>query len=270
MQLFPKNGRGAKVEKCFYKQSRLAYIEFFMNSGNPTLQPAAFKELAPAADGAVMTLSGTVSRAATLLLLVILGTSFTWSQAAAPLGQMLTIGGAIGGFILAMVTVFKKTWSPFTAPVYALLQGLFLGGFSAIYNAQLNGIVLQAVMLTFGTLAAMLFLYQTRLIRVTNTFRMVVFGATAGILVVYLASFIMGFFGMQVPYLHDSSPVSIGISLVIVVVAALNLAMDFDLIEQGIGAAPRYMEWYCAFGLIVTLIWLYLEILRLLAKLSRR
>jgi uncharacterized YccA/Bax inhibitor family protein len=242
-----------------------------MNSGNPTLQPAAFKQLAPAADGAVMTLSGTVSRSATLLLLVILGTSFTWSQAATPLGQMVMIGGAIGGFIMAMVTIFKKTWSPFTAPVYALLQGLFLGGISGIYNAQFNGIVLQAVMLTFGTLAAMLFLYQTRIIRVTNTFRAVVFGATAGILVMYLASFVMGFFGVHMPFLHDSSPMSIGISVVIVIVAALNLAMDFDLIEQGIAAgAPRYMEWYCAFGLMVTLIWLYLEILRLLAKLNRR
>lgn len=242
-----------------------------MNSGNPTLQPAAFKDLAPAASGAVMTLSGTIARSATLLLLVILGTTFTWSQAATPVGQMVTIGGAIGGFIVAMVTIFKKTWAPFTSPLYALLQGLFLGGVSAIYNAQFEGIVLQAVMLTFGTLAAMLFLYQTRIIRVTNTFRAVVFGATAGILVMYLASFVMSFFGVSMTFLHDSSPMSIGISVVIVIVAALNLAMDFDLIEQGIAArAPGYMEWYCAFGLMVTLIWLYLEILRLLAKLNRR
>lgn len=218
-----------------------------------------------------MTLSGTIARSATLLLLVILGTTFTWSQAATPVGQMVTIGGAIGGFIVAMVTIFKKTWAPFTSPLYALLQGLFLGGVSAIYNAQFEGIVLQAVMLTFGTLAAMLFLYQTRIIRVTSTFRAVVFGATAGILVMYLASFVMSFFGVSMTFLHDSSPMGIGISVVIVIVAALNLAMDFDLIEQGIAArAPRYMEWYCAFGLMVTLIWLYLEILRLLAKLNRR
>jgi uncharacterized YccA/Bax inhibitor family protein len=242
-----------------------------MNSGNPTLQPAAFENLAPAASGARMTLSGTILRSATLLLLVILGTTFTWQQYQTGLGQMLMIGGAIGGLILALITIFKKTWAPVTAPIYALLQGLFIGGISAVYNAQSQGIVLQAVMLTFGTLAAMLLLYQTRIIRVNDTFRTVVFVATAGIMVLYLVSFVMSFFGASIPFLHDSSPLGIGVSVVIVIIAALNLAMDFDLIEKGTeAAAPRYMEWYCAFGLMVTLIWLYLEILRLLSKINRR
>lgn len=242
-----------------------------MNSGNPTLQPAAFQNLAPVASGATMTLSGTITRSATLLLLVILGTTFTWNQFQTGLGMGLMIGGAIGGFIVAMITIFKKTWASFTAPVYALLQGLFLGGISAMYNAQFQGIVLQAVMLTFGTLAAMLLLYQTRIIRVNDTFRTVVFAATAGIVVLYLASFVMGLFGASIGFLHDSTPLGIGISVVIVIIAALNLALDFDLIEKGVEAsAPRYMEWYCAFGLMVTLIWLYLEILRLLSKLNRR
>jgi len=241
-----------------------------MNSGNPTLQPAAFKDLAAAPSGAQMTLTGTVAKSAILLMLVIFGSTFSWGLATTPTGGILTWGGMVAGLVVALVTIFKKTWAPITSPIYALFQGLFLGGISAMYNAQSEGIVLQAIMLTFGTLAGMLFLYQTGIIKVTDKFRTVVVSATVGILLFYVVSLVLNLFGVGVPLLHGTGMLSIGISLFIVGIAALNLALDFDLIDNGIASgAPRYMEWYCAFGLMVTLIWLYLEILRLLAKLRR-
>lgn len=216
-----------------------------------------------------MTVSGTINKSAVLLLLVILAGSFTWN--ASGLSSVLTIGGAIGGFIVAMVTIFKKTWAPVTAPIYAILQGLFLGGISAMYNTQFEGLPLQAVMLTFGVMAAMLFLYQTRIIRVTEKLRLGIVAATAGIALFYIVSLVLGFFGINVPMIHDSGMLGIGFSLFVVGIAAMNLVLDFDFIENGVrAAAPRYMEWYAAFGLMVTLIWLYLEVLRLLAKLQRR
>ncbi|MFV0338406.1 MAG: Bax inhibitor-1/YccA family protein [Chthoniobacterales bacterium] len=240
-----------------------------MPSSNPTLRPATFESI-ERSTGPVMSLSGTINRSAILLLLVILGASFTWSNTS-QYAQILTFGGAIAGFILAMVTIFKMQWSPYTSPVYALCQGLFLGGISAMYNAQSQGIVVQAVMLTFGVFAAMLFLYQARIIRVNNTFRTVITAAIGGIVLVYLVSLGLSFFGIKMPLLNDASPIGIGISLFIVGIAALSLALDFDTIEKGIEAQmPRYMEWYCAFGLMVSLIWLYLEILRLLSKINRR
>jgi len=240
-----------------------------MISSNPTLRPSTFESVA-GTSGPVMTLTGTINKSAILLLLVILGASFTWNTTQG-MWQILTFGGMIVGFILAMVTVFKMTWAPFTAPPYALFQGLFLGGISALYNQQFEGIVLQAVMLTFGIMAAMLLLYQTGVIKVNDTFRTVIVSAMGGIFLVYMASFIMSFFGVQMPFLHDASPLGIGISIVIVIVASLNLAISFDLVDRGVaGGAPRFMEWYCAFSLMVALIWLYLEILRLLSKLNRR
>jgi uncharacterized YccA/Bax inhibitor family protein len=158
-----------------------------------------------------------------------------------------------------------------TAPVYAVLEGLFLGGISAFYEAQFQGIVIQAVGLTFGTLAALLLAYKSGMIRATENFKLGVAAATGGIMLVYLVSLGMSFFGMRMPYLHESGPLGIGISVFIVVIAALNLVLDFDFIEQGAAqGAPKYMEWYAAFGLLVTLIWLYLEILRLLSKLRSR
>lgn len=217
-----------------------------------------------------MTITGTVSKTAILLALVMFSATFTWNLQG-PLAFPLMIGGAIGGLIVALVTVFKKEWSPVTAPLYALLQGLFLGGISAIYNQQTNGIVLQAVMLTFGVMAAMLFLYQSGIIKVTDKFRLMIVAATGGIMLVYLVTLGLGFFGISVPFIHGSGTVGIVFSLFVVGIAALNLALDFDTIDRGVSAgAPRYLEWYCAFGLMVTLIWLYLEILRLLSKLQRR
>ena len=178
----------------------------------------------------------------------------------------LGIGG-IAGFVVALVTVFKKNWAAVTGPLYAAAEGLFLGGFSALMEAQYPGIVLQAVGLTFGTLFGLLVAYKSGLIRATENFKLGVVAATGGIFVVYLATMGLGFFGVHIPYIHQSGWIGIGFSLFVVIVAALNLVLDFDFIERGAqSGAPHYMEWYAAFGLMVTLIWLYIEILRLLAK----
>ena len=179
--------------------------------------------------------------------------------------------GALGGFIVAMVTVFKKTWAPLTAPIYALLEGLVLGGISALTELRFPGVPMQAVGLTFGTLVALLLAYRSGMIRVTDNFRLGVVAATGGIALFYVATIVMGLFGVRFPPVFGAGPLGIGISVFVVIVAALNLVLDFDLIESGARAgAPKYMEWYGAFALMVTLIWLYLEILRLLSKLRSR
>jgi len=179
--------------------------------------------------------------------------------------------GAIGGLILAIATIMKKQWAPITAPIYAGLEGLFIGGISAFFELNYPGIVMQAIMLTFGTLAALLVVYKSGLISVTQNFRMGVAAATGGIFLIYMASFIMSFFGAGIPLIHSSGMFGIGFSLVVIVIAALNLVLDFDFIERGSQmGVPKYMEWYGAFALIVTLIWLYIEILRLLSKLRGR
>ena len=182
----------------------------------------------------------------------------------------LLIGG-IGGLILALVTVFKREWAGFTAPAYAVCEGLALGGISAMFEMKFPGLVMQAVALTFGTLFCLLMAYKTRIIRVTEKFKLGVFVATAAIGLLYLVSFVLGFFHIQVPFMVGSSLISIGFSLFVVGIAALNLVLDFDFIEQGAEAgAPKYMEWFGAFGLMVTLVWLYIEMLQLLAKLRGR
>jgi uncharacterized YccA/Bax inhibitor family protein len=219
-----------------------------------------------------MTVAGTTVKTGILLSLAILTAGFTWSLTLAGGAVMpWIIGGVIGGLVLGMVTVFKPTWSPVTAPCYALAEGLFLGGISAMYSTQYHGIVVQAVMLTFGTMLTLLVAYGLGLVRATEKFKAGVCAATGGICLVYLVSFVMSFFGTSIPYIHGSGMVGIGFSLFVVVIAALNLVLDFDFIERGAEAnAPKYVEWYGAFGLMVTLVWLYIEILRLLAKLSRR
>jgi len=167
--------------------------------------------------------------------------------------------------------VFKQEWAPVTAPLYALVKGLALGAISAMYNHMFEGIVLQAVMLTFGTLFAMLFAYRSGLVKATENFKMGVVAATGGIMLVYLATIVLGLFGINIPMIHESGLIGIGFSLFVVVIAALNLVLDFDLIETGVErGAPRYMEWYGAFALMVTLVWLYVEFLRLLSKLQSR
>jgi len=181
------------------------------------------------------------------------------------------LGGAIGGLVFAIATIFKKEWAPVTAPMYALTEGFFLGAISAIFEHRFPGIVMQAVMLTFGTLFALLFAYRSGLIKATENFKLGVVAATGGIALVYLASIVLSFFDIRVPFIHESGVIGIGFSLFVVVIAALNLVLDFDFIESGVEQkAPKYMEWYGAFGLMVTLVWLYVEFLRLLSKLQSR
>jgi uncharacterized YccA/Bax inhibitor family protein len=250
-----------------------------MRSGNPALGENTFLDIGSgrvvSRDGSTMTLNGTVNKSGILLALILLTASYTWSlyegpQSASTLMPWVMMGG-IGGFVLALITVFKKTWAPVTAPVYALLEGLFLGGISAMFEASYPGIVMQAVGLTFGTLAALLMAYRSGLIRATENFKLGVVAATGGIFLLYLVNFGMSFFGKSIPFIHESGWLGIGFSAFVVTIAALNLVLDFDFIENGVDqGAPKYMEWYGAFGLMVTLVWLYLEILRLLAKLQSR
>jgi len=249
-------------------------------SANPALNKNTFKTFSyPATDQKVMTLQGTVNRILIMLVLVILAAAYTWKlffgaldpATGASSVMIWMIGGAIGGLITALVTIFKKTWAPITAPLYAVLEGLFLGGVSALFEAQYPGIVIQAVALTFGTLLALLMAYKSGLIKPTENFKLGVVAATGGIFFVYLISFILGFFGIHIGFIHGNGLFGIGFSLFVIIIAALNLVLDFDFIESGAKAgAPKYMEWYAAFGLIVTLIWLYLEFLRLLAKIASR
>lgn len=243
-------------------------------TGNPTLNQNTFTDVPAARQGMAMTIQGTVNKTSILLVLVTIAASFTWRMYfTGEISEVMpwTMGGAIVGFIVSMVTVFKKEWSPVTAPLYAICEGLFIGGFSSILEARYPGIVLQAVMLTFGTLAALLGAYKTRLIVASDNFKRGVFAATGGIALVYLVTMVLGFFHINVPFIYGSGMLSIGISLFVVVIAAMNLVIDFDFIEQGVAAgAPRYLEWYAGFSLLVTLVWLYLEIIRLLSKLNRR
>ena len=251
-----------------------------MRSGNPALRADTFLDAGSGAlirgDAGTMTLNGTVNKTAILLVLTLAGALFTWAQFSAAMaagnpGAVMPYvwGGAIGGFIVALVTVFKKQWAPVTAPLYAALEGLFLGAVSAMFELRFPGIVMQAVGLTFGTLAALLMAYRSGLIKATENFKLGVVAATGGIALLYLVQLGLGLFGFKgMSFIHDSSLIGIAFSGFVVVVAALNLVLDFDFIESGVEAgAPKYMEWYGAFGLMVTLVWLYIEFLRLLGKL---
>lgn len=244
-----------------------------METSNPVLQTNTFKK-APGtlAFGETMTVQGTIGKTALLLMLVVVSSAWTWSlfiksgSNPAAMNPWL-IGGAIGGLVLALITTFKQTWAPITAPLYAAAQGLFIGGLSAIMELSFPGIVMQAATLTFGTLAAMLFLYQAKIIKVTETFKMIVATATGGIFIAYLITFGLSFFNIQVPLIFGNGIVGIGFSLFVIGIAALNFVLDFDFIEKGSRqGAPKYMEWYGAFALMVTMIWLYVEFLRLLSK----
>lgn len=237
-------------------------------SGNPTLSEKLFQQNAQAVPaGQQMTISGTANKIGILFLILLIGASISWYMPS----QLFIWGGAIGGFIVAMVTVFKKEWSPVTAPLYAGLEGLFLGAISMVYASAYDGIVFNAVALTIGIFAAMLMIYRSGLISVTHKFRMGIVAATGGVALVYFASIILGFFGINLSLVTGTGMWGIGFSLLVIVIAAMNLVLDFDLIDRGAEAgAPKYFEWYTAFGLIVTLVWLYIEILRLLSKLQRR
>lgn len=238
-----------------------------LRSGNPVLSKKTFTKTLSSSDE--MTIEGTVNKTAISLLLLVWTGYFTFDV----ISPVLLIGSGIGGFILAIVTIFKKEWAPITVPLYAILEGALLGGISYMYNSTYNGIVTNAILLTVGILVSLLIAYRSGYIKATENFKLGIFAATGGIAIVYFINFIMGFFGsgLGVMSINNASPLSIGFSIVVVIVASLNLVLDFDFIEEGAEkGAPKYMEWYGAFGLLVTLIWLYLEILRLLAKLNSR
>ncbi|RYZ30656.1 MAG: Bax inhibitor-1/YccA family protein [Chitinophagaceae bacterium] len=245
--------------------------------GNPAMSEKTFEQVQHF-EGEVMTVKGTMNKFGLMFIMLLGGASFTWSmfyQAGAAAVMPWMWGSLIGGFVLSLVIIFKKTWAPYLALGYGLLEGLFLGAISAFYDYafadKYPSIIMHAVLLTFGCAAAMYILYKTGVIRATNTFKKVIFTATAGIAMFYLIAIVLRLFGIEMPYLHENGPVGIGISLFIVAIAALNLILDFDMMDQGAQqGAPKYFEWYCAFGLMVTIVWLYLEILRLLSKLNSR
>ncbi len=251
-------------------------------SSNPVLGQSAFSKVQAGTQADVMTVEGAVNKTGLMFLILAFAAAFTWRKFfgvfdyGSPEGAFSSvapwvIGGGIGGFIVAMVTVFSPRYSNITAPIYAVLEGLFLGGISAFFEAQYPGLVMRAVALTFGVFFIMLFMFRSGKIRATGKFRMAVLAATGGIALVYFISFIAGLFGASFGFLHGNSLFSIGFSLVVVGIAALNLILDFDFIQRGADSrAPKIMEWYGAFGLMVTLVWLYIEILRLLSKVASR
>ena len=253
-------------------------MELF-KSGNPALSEKRFKDTVlgdVVTHENAMTVKGTLQKFGFLFLMV-LGTSFySWKEFAEGGNvQPLIYTGAFGGLVVAIVLMFKKEWSPYLAPAYALLEGLFLGAISAYYQyafaEQAPGIVINAIGLTFGTAIAMYLLYSFRIIKATAKFKAIIITATAGIAIFYLIAIVLGLFGIQIPFLHEGSAMGIGFSVFVVALAALNLILDFDMIERGVElGAPKYMEWYGAFGLLVTIVWLYLEILRLLSKISKK
>lgn len=241
-----------------------------MRSRNPVLSEKAFQrgQTEVLAHGGTMTVEGSVQKTLVLLLIAAATGTFTWSRYFA--GQDVTgwlMGGIIGGFAVAMVTIFRPQTSHVTAPLYAALEGLALGAISAIYHDAYQGVPAQAIMLTGGVLLVMLALYTSGVIKVTDNLRSGIVAATGAVMVVYIISIVLRLFGAGIPMIHESGPVGILFSLVVVGIAAFNLVLDFDFIETGAReGAPKRFEWFGAFGLMVTLVWLYLEILRLLGK----
>ena len=240
-----------------------------IRSGNPALSDTAFqKGMERASSSESMTIQGTVNKTAIMLVLCCTTAWYTFQTP----NMMWIYIGAIGGLITALITVFAKKAAPITAPLYALLEGLLLGSISAMYEQAYGGIVFQAISLTFAILFVMLFIYKAKIIEVTQNFKIAVASATGAIALIYLINFIMSFFGTSIPLIHSSGTFGILFSLVVIGIASMNLVMDFDFIEKASesGSTPKYMEWYGAFGLMVTLVWLYLELLRLLGKINRR
>ncbi|MEN8157383.1 MAG: Bax inhibitor-1/YccA family protein [Bacteroidota bacterium] len=246
-----------------------------MRSSNPVMTGRIYEKAGSVAAGSsVMTINGTINKIGLMLLIVIAAAAYTWNMvmgADAGGAGTLAIIGAIGGFIMALVTIFSPKSSPVTAPIYAILEGLFLGAISAMINSAYPGVAFQAVLLTIGTLFTMLFLYRSGRIRATPRFRRGVMMATGAVFFAYLIRWLMSLLGMPMGFMHSAGPIGILVNMVIIVIAALNLIMDFDFIEKGAQmAAPKYLEWYGAFGLMVTLIWLYIEFLRLLSRFASR
>lgn len=249
-------------------------------SSNPVLSKSAFNvQTYTASYTETMTLNGTLNKSVAMLLLVVVGALYTWKMffgaatieaGSALVSRWIFIGG-IGGFVFSLITIFKKSWAYITAPIYAILEGLFLGAISAFFEASYPGLVMQAIALTFGTLFIMLIGYRSGIIKVTQKFRAGIIAATGAVALVYFISFIFSMFGAGGLIINSNGILGIGISLIIVAIAALNLVLDFDFIAKGSKAGlPKYMEWYAAFGLMLTLVWLYIEILRLLSKFASR
>jgi uncharacterized YccA/Bax inhibitor family protein len=245
--------------------SKHAALNTFGRSGNPAFTRNFSSQSSSIPLAERMTLDGAVNKTGILLALCFAGAAVGWNI------PFLGLPAGILGFILAMVTIFRSpAKAGSTAPLYSLSQGIFLGAITMVFEAQYPGIAIQAIGLTFGILASLLFCYKSGIIKPTENFRLMVFSATAGIALLYLVSFIMSFFGSGIGFLHSNGPLGIAVSAGIVAIAALNLVLDFDFIEEGAEAGlPKYMEWYGAFSLMVTLVWLYMEILRLLSKLRR-
>ena len=258
-----------------------------MRASNPVLSrlaEAARDTLSTRARGDVMTRAGTAGKAAILLALCVFSASFTWTQVAAGntgiVMPSLLVGG-LGGFVMALIVSFKPNTAPITAPIYAVLEGLLLGAISAFYELRTrdlsgnptsqSGIVVQAVLLTFAVALGVFTLYRLNILKATEGFRRMIVGATIGIMVFYLVNMVLSLFNVNLGYTMSSSPIAIGINLVIAGVAAMNLVLNFDDIDQAVRmGAPKKMEWFGAFGLMVTLVWLYLELLRLLSRLNSR
>jgi uncharacterized YccA/Bax inhibitor family protein len=244
-----------------------------LRSDNPVLKEKVFA--GAVVPGDTMTIQGTVNKTGLLLLFVVVAAAWTWGLAHSETPNAAIpwmIGGALGGLVVGLVASFKPNWAPIAAPIYALLEGLFLGGISALLEKSYPGIAMQAVSLTFGVLFVLLLAYKLRIVRATRGFKLGIIAATGAIFFVYTANMVATLvFHSPFSILYSSSPLGIGISLVITVVAALNLILDFDLIEQGAAmGAAKYMEWYGAFALMVTLVWLYIRMLRLLSQMRRR
>ncbi|MGN6647075.1 MAG: Bax inhibitor-1/YccA family protein [Cytophaga sp.] len=242
-----------------------------LRTSNPALNENTFNVRAISGEE-TMTIRGTVNKSFILIGLVFCTAILSWDFMLKPdAGAAYVIGAAILALIAGLATSFKPTWSPYTAPAYALFEGVFLGAISGFFDAMYPGIAIQAVLLTCATFLCLLLAYRSGLIKATENFKLGIVAATGAIALIYLVSMVLGFFGIQIPLIHGNGIVGIIFSLVVVVIAALNLVLDFDFIEQGeANAAPKYMEWYASFGLLVTLVWLYIEILKLLVKLSSR
>jgi len=248
-----------------------------MRTANPALSEKTFQNLQATSD--VMTIQGTVNKSLILILLLIASACLTWqkaypsgwSQEAVPEIPDWYFPVIITTFLLSLVIIFVKKTSPYLVPIYAILEGAALGSLSSIFEVRYPGIIMQAVMCTMGTFVALLMAYKSGLVKATENFKLGVIAATGGIALVYLIDIILAFFGMRVPFIHENGPIGILASVGITIIAALNLVLDFDFIEKGAEQrAPKYMEWYASFGLLITLIWLYLEILRLLAKTRKK
>jgi uncharacterized YccA/Bax inhibitor family protein len=249
---------------------------FNSNSGNPALSQKVFDGQTLQAGQAAMTFSGAINKFIFMFVMLAGASFYSWKVFARGGNiQPLIWTGIIGGGIVALIIIFKKEWAQYLAPAYAILEGFFIGAISAYINsafaAKAPFIVMQAVLLTFGVVLAMLALYKSGVIRVTKRYITVVIAATAGIAIFYLLTLVLGLFHVYIPFVFQGGAVGIIFSLVVVVIAAMNLAIDFAMIDQGTqSGAPKYFEWYCAFGLMVTIIWLYIEILRLLTKVYSR